>query len=449
MSTEQKISREDIMKTIEEQNVRFFRLQFVDILGFMKNVAVPLSQIEKALDGKMMFDGSSIDGFVRINESDMYLKPDYNTFTVLPWRNQNGTNAARIICDVYKSDGETPFEGCPRNNLKRVLAEAKKLGYTMNVGTEAEFFLFEKDENGKATTETSDVAGYFDVDPDDCGINCRREIIETLEAMGFEIEASHHEVAEGQHEVNFKYADALTAADNTVTFKWVVRSIAAEYGLHATFMPKPVFGIHGSGMHTNQSLVNLDGTNAFYDPKGPLELSETAYKYIAGICKNAPGFAAVTNPLVNSYKRLVPGYEAPVYVAWSASNRSALVRIPAARGMSTRTEVRCPDPACNPYLAFAMMLNSGLDGIKNNLEAPAAVNKDIFKMTPQEKEEAGIRSLPANLKDAIEVLKANPIAEEALGKHIFTHYIENKDAEWDDYRTAVTDWEIKRYLSNY
>ncbi len=448
MSTEKKISREDIMKIIEEQNVRFFRLQFVDILGFMKNVAVPLSQIEKALDGKMMFDGSSIDGFVRINESDMYLKPDYNTFTVLPWRNQNGTNAARIICDVYKPDG-TPFDGCPRNNLKRVLAEAKELGYTMNVGTEAEFFLFEKDENGRATTETSDVAGYFDVDPDDCGINCRREIIETLEAMGFEIEASHHEVAEGQHEVNFKYADALTAADNTVTFKWVVRSIAAEYGLHATFMPKPVFGINGSGMHTNQSLFNLDGTNAFYDPKGPLELSETAYKYIAGICKNAAGFVAVTNPLVNSYKRLVPGYEAPVYVAWSASNRSAMIRIPASRGLGTRTEVRCPDPACNPYLAFAMMLNAGLDGVKNNLQAPDAVNHDIFEMTAQEKVAAGIKSLPANLKEAIDVLKANPLAEKALGKHILEHYIENKEAEWDDYRTAVTDWELKKYLSNY
>lgn len=442
------MTRNEIMKIIEEQNVHFFRLQFVDILGFMKNIAVPLSQIEKALDGKMMFDGSSIDGFVRINESDMYLKPDYDTFTVLPWRNRNGSNAARIICDVYNPDG-TPFSGCPRNNLKRILAEARELGYTMNVGTEAEFFLFEKDENGKATTITNDVAGYFDVDPEDCGINCRRDIIENLEAMGFEIEASHHEVAEGQHEVNFKYADALTAADNTVTFKWVVRSIADEYGLHATFMPKPIFGINGSGMHTNQSLFTLDGANAFFDPNGPLQLSEVAYKYIAGICKNAYGFAAVTNPLVNSYKRLVPGYEAPVYVAWSASNRSALVRIPASRGMGTRTEVRCPDPACNPYLAFAMMLQSGLDGIKNNLEVPAAVNKDIFKMSPAEKEEAGICSLPANLKEAVDALKANPIAQEALGEHIFTRYVANKEKEWDSYRTAVTDWELKTYLNNY
>ncbi len=442
------MTRDEIMKTIEEQNVHFFRLQFVDIFGYMKNVAVPLSQIEKALDGQMMFDGSSIDGFVRINESDMYLKPDYDTFTVLPWRDQEGRNAARIICDVHKADG-TPFEGCPRNNLKRILADAKEMGFTMNVGTEAEFFLFKKDENGCATTITNDVAGYFDVDPDDTGINCRREIIETLEDMGFEIEASHHEVAEGQHEVNFKYSDALEAADNTLTFKWVVRSIASRHGFHATFMPKPIFGINGSGMHTNQSLFNSDGTNAFFDENGPLQLSKTCYQYIAGIAKNAKGFAAVTNPLVNSYKRLVPGYEAPVYVAWSASNRSALIRIPASRGMGTRTEVRCPDPACNPYLAFAMMLVSGLDGVKNNLEAPDSVDQDIFAMTPAEKVAAGIDSLPASLQEAIEALKANPIAKEALGEHILGKYIEGKEKEWDSYRTAVTDWEVDNYLNNY
>ncbi len=442
------MTRDEIMKIIEEQNVNFFRLQFVDIFGFMKNIAIPRSQIEKALDGQMMFDGSSIDGFVRINESDMYLKPDYDTFVVLPWRSQEGVNAARIICDVYKSDG-TPFEGCPRVNLKRVLAEAKELGYTMNVGTECEFFLFEKDDKGNPATATNDVAGYFDVDPDDTGINCRREIIETLEAMGFEIEASHHEVAEGQHEINFKYADALTAADNTITYKWVVRSIAAQHGLHATFMPKPVFGINGSGMHTNQSLFNLDGTNAFFDENGPLQLSETAYHYIAGIVKNARGFAAVTNPLVNSYKRLVPGYEAPVYVAWSASNRSALIRIPASRGLGTRTEVRCPDPTCNPYLALAMMLNSGLDGVKNKLEAPASVDVDIFKMTPDEKEAAGIDSLPASLEEAVLALKENPIAEGALGPHILEKYIEGKMKEWDDYRTAVTDWELRTYMKNF
>ena len=442
------MTRDEIMHIIKEKNVNFFRLQFVDIFGFLKNIALPLSQIEKALDGKIMFDGSSIEGFVRINESDMYLKPDYDTFVVMPWREKDGSNAARIICDVYKPDG-TPFIGCPRNNLKRVLAEAKKLGYTMNVGTEAEFFLFRRDAEGRATTITDDVTGYFDVEPDDSGIDCRRKIIKTLEAMGFEIEASHHEVAEGQHEINFKYADALTAADNTVTFKWVVRSIAAEFGLHATFMPKPVFGINGSGMHTNQSLFNLDGTNAFYDEKGPLELSPVAYKYIAGIMKNAKGFCAVTNPLVNSYKRLVAGYEAPVYVAWSASNRSALMRIPASRGMGTRTEVRCPDPACNPYLAFAMMLGAGLDGIKNDLPVPDAVNADIFEMTAAEKKEAGIASLPANLYEAVQELKASPIALDALGPHILAKYIEGKEQEWDSFRIAITDWEHKTYLSRY
>jgi len=394
------MNRDQIMKTIEEHNVNFFRLQFVDIFGFMKNVAIPRSQIEKALDGKMMFDGSSIEGFVRINESDMYLKPDYSTFTVLPWRVKDRVNAARIICDVHTAD-EAPFAGCPRVNLKRVLAEARELGYSMNVGTECEFFLFRNDNDGKLMTETNDVAGYFDVDPDDTGINCRREIIETLESMNFEIEASHHEVAEGQHEINFKYADALVAADNTVTFKWVVRSIAAKHGLHATFMPKPVFGINGSGMHTNQSLFNLDGTNAFFDEKNPLQLSDTAYQYIGGILKNARGFAAVTNPLVNSYKRLVPGYEAPTYIAWSASNRSALVRIPASRGISTRAEVRCPDPACNPYLALAMMLNSGLDGVRNKLTVPPSVDVDIFEMTSAEKEQACIASLPGSLEEAI------------------------------------------------
>jgi glutamine synthetase len=442
------MTRDEIMKIIKEKNVNFFRLQFVDIFGFMKNIAIPKSQIAKALDGQMMFDGSSIEGFVRINESDMYLKPDYDTFMVLPWREKNGTNAARIICDVYKPDG-TPFVGCPRNNLKRVLADAKKLGYTMNVGTECEFFLFRRDEDGHPTTITDDVTGYFDVEPDDAGIDCRRKIIETLEAMDFEIEASHHEVAEGQHEINFKYADALTAADNTITFKWVVRSIAAEFGLHATFMPKPVFGINGSGMHTNQSLFKLDGTNAFFDEKGELQLSEVCYKYIAGIMKNARGFCAITNPLANSYKRLVAGYEAPVYIAWSASNRSALIRIPASRGMGTRTEVRCPDPTCNPYLAFAMMLNSGLDGIKNNLPVPPSVNVDIFEMTAAEKVEAGIASLPANLMEAIQEFKANPIAKESLGSHIVEKYIEGKEKEWDAFRTAVTDWELDNYLSKY
>ncbi|MEA3548078.1 MAG: type I glutamate--ammonia ligase [Thermodesulfobacteriota bacterium] len=439
------MTRDDIIKTVKEQNINFLRLQFCDINGMMKNVAMPISQLEKALDGMMMFDGSSIDGFARIQESDMYLKPDYDSFTILPWRNKNGVAAARLICDVHMSDG-TPFDGCPRITLKKTLAKAKEMGFTMNVGTEAEFFLFKMDEDGNPTTETNDKAGYFSLDPDDEGTNCRREIIETLESMGFEIEASHHEVAEGQHEINFKYADALTCADNTLTFKWVVKAVAKKYGLYATFMPKPIFGINGSGMHCNQSLFNLDGSNAFFDESGELGLSEVAYQYIAGVTKNARGFSAITNPLVNSYKRLVPGYEAPVYVAWSASNRSALVRIPASRGMGTRVEVRCPDPTCNPYLAFAMMLNSGLDGVANKLTPPQSVDVNIFAMTQDEKNEAGIASMPANLNEAMDELKANPIAKETLGEHIMEKYCMIKACEWDSFRTAVTDWELKTYL---
>ncbi|MEA3240657.1 MAG: type I glutamate--ammonia ligase [Pseudomonadota bacterium] len=442
------MTREEIMKIIKEESIHYFRLQFVDIFGFMKNVSIPLSQIEKALDGNMMFDGSSIEGFARIQESDMYLIPDYDTFCILPWRNREGKAAARIICDVYKYD-RTPFEGCPRVNLRRVIKEAEELGYTMNVGTECEFFLFNYDEDGTPTTDTMDTAGYFSVDAEDDGIECRREIIETLEKMGFEIEASHHEVAEGQHEINFKYANALEAADNTVTFKWVVKTIAKQFGIHATFMPKPVFGINGSGMHTNQSLFNLDGTNAFFDENGPEQLSEIAYQYIAGIAKNARGFSAVTNPLVNSYKRMVPGYEAPVYVAWSARNRSALMRIPASRGLGTRVEVRCPDPTCNPYLAFAMMFNSGLDGIKNKLTAPTPVDMNIFEMTAAEKQVADIDLMPSSLFEAIEEFKANPLARETLGDHIFEKYVSYKKSEWDAFRIAVTDWEVNKYLAMY
>ncbi len=442
------MTKEDILRIIEEENVNFFRIQFCDINGFMKNVAIPRSQIEKALDGKVMFDGSSIDGFARIEESDMFLVPDYDTFVVLPWRNQEGVSAARIICDVHKADG-TPFEGCPRVALKRVLAEAREMGYTMNIGTEAEFFLFEKNEDGTSSTRTNDNAGYFSLDPEDTGLDCRREIIETLESMGYEIEASHHEVAEGQHEINFKYADALTACDNTVTFKWVVKSIAKKHGLHATFMPKPIFGINGSGMHTNQSLFDLEGNNVFVDESDSMQLSKVAYQYIAGIIKNARAFSAVTNPLVNSYKRLVPGYEAPVYVAWSASNRSALVRIPASRGVGTRVEVRCPDPACNPYLAMAMMLNCGLDGVRNNLETPASTDINIFAMTAEEKVAAGIDSMPASLLEALDEMRTSALAKETLGDHIFEKYIINKEIEWDSFRIAVTDWELKNYLELY
>ncbi len=442
------MTKDDILKIVEEQKINFFRMQFCDINGFQKNVAIPRSQLEKALDGGIMFDGSSIDGFARIDESDMFLKPDLDSFVVLPWRNKDGVAAARLICDVHLPDG-TPFVGCPRVALKKSLAVAKEMGYTMNIGTEAEFFLFERDEDGNSTTITNDTAGYFALDPEDRGSDCRREIIETLEEMGFEIEASHHEVAEGQHEVNFKYADALTACDNTVTFKWVVKAIASKYGFHATFMPKPIFGINGSGMHTNQSLFNVDGTNAFEDTTDPGGLSKIAYQYIAGIIKNARGFSAVTNPLVNSYKRMVPGYEAPVYVAWSASNRSALVRIPASRGLGTRVEVRCPDPTCNPYLAIAMMLNSGLDGVKNDMTPPNSVDINIFAMTEEEKDAAGIASMPASLIEALGELSTNPIAQETFGDHILGKYLAGKKAEWDSFRTAVTDWELDTYLDLY
>lgn len=442
------MTREEILEALKKQNINFFRLQFVDIFGFMKNVAMPISQIEKALAGKIMFDGSSIEGFVRINESDMYLKPDFNTFTIMPWRDKYGSNSARIICDVFNAD-ETPFVGCPRQNLRRALARARDMGFTMNVGTECEFFLFKRDEHGRPTTVTDDVAGYFDTDPADTATDCRRKIIQTLETMGFEIEASHHEVAMGQHEINFKYSDALTAADNTVTFKWVVRTIAAEFGLHATFMPKPVFGAPGSGMHTNQSLFTLDGRNAFFDPAADLQLSDTARRYIAGLCEHAQGFCAVTNPLVNSYKRLVTGYEAPVYIAWSASNRSALVRVPSPRGMSTRTELRNPDPACNPYLAFAAMLYAGLDGIERDLTPPPQTTADLYEMNAEERRAAGIESLPANLHEALERLKADPVIREALGPHIYAKFVEGKEREWDDFRTAVTDWELGRYLGSF
>lgn len=355
------LTKEDVIQMAAEANVKFVRLQFTDIFGVLKNVAITVEQLEKALDGEMMFDGSSIEGFVRIEESDMYLKPDPNTFAVFPWRPREGS-VARLICDIYNADG-APFSGCPRNTLKRVLSEAAEMGYTMNVGPEAEFFLFLTDESGRPTTITHDKAGYFDLTPVDLGENARRDMVLTLEELGFEIEASHHEVAPGQHEIDFKYDDALDIADKIMTFKFVVRTIAQRHGLHATFMPKPVFGIAGSGMHMNQSLFKGE-QNAFYDPTTPDQLSAEAYYYIGGLIKHAKAIAAIVNPTVNSYKRLVSGYEAPVYIAWSAANRSPLIRIPSKKGMSTRIELRNPDPACNPYLAIAVCLKAGLDGIK-------------------------------------------------------------------------------------
>lgn len=440
-------TKEDIFRLAKEENVKYIRLQFTDLLGVIKNVEIPVSQLTKALDNKMMFDGSSIEGFVRIEESDMYLYPDLDTWVIFPWTAEKG-KVARLICDIYNADG-TPFEGDPRNNLKRVLKEMEALGFSdFNLGPEPEFFLFKVDEKGNPTLELNDNGGYFDLAPMDLGENCRRDIVLELEEMGFEIEASHHEVAPGQHEIDFKYANAIRSCDDIQTFKLVVKTIARKHGLHATFMPKPLYGVNGSGMHCNLSLFK-NGENVFFDQNGELQLSDDARHFIAGILKHAPAFTAVANPTVNSYKRLVPGYEAPCYVAWSAQNRSPLVRIPASRGISTRVEVRSVDPAANPYLVMATLLAAGLDGIKNKLTPPAAVDRNIYVMTKEEREEAGIADLPATLAQALVTLQSNEVVCGALGDHLLEHFIEAKEIEWDIFRTQVHQWERDQYMSLY
>lgn len=440
-------TREEIKSLIKEYNIKFIKLQFVDINGQVKNMSVPSEQIDKALNNEIMLDGSSIKGFRSIETSDMFFHPDINSFQILPWRNTNGINAARLICDIYNSDG-TPFEGCPRCNLKRVMEAAEKLGFSMNVGPEAEFFLFSKDKDGNVTTDTQDSAGYYDVGPEDLGEDVRSDIVLTLQEMGFDIEASHHEVADGQHEIDFRYADILTAADNVTTFRIAVKAIAAQHNLHATFMPKPIFGINGSGMHCNVSLFK-DGKNAFYDEKAEYQLSDTAKYAVGGILKHVKSITAITNPVVNSYKRLVPGYEAPVYLAWSLANRSALVRVPAKRGISTRVELRSPDPSCNPYLAFAAILEAALDGIRNKIDPPAPVESNIYKLTTKERKKQRIDSLPGSLYEALELMDKSLVARAALGDHIFTEFMTAKNKEWDFYRTDVSKWELDRYLERY
>jgi glutamine synthetase len=442
------LQAKDILKTVEEEGVRFLRLQFTDLMGVLKNVEVPRSQFEKALDGQIMFDGSSIQGFTRIEESDMLLKPDLDTFQVNPWTNPDGSKVGRIFCDVYNPD-DSPFAGCPRSALKRQVESAKAKGYTMVAGPEAEFFLFQRDAGGNPVVATHDVGGYFDLTPVDLGEECRRDIVMVLEAMGFEVEAAHHEVAPGQHEIDFKYADAVSCADNVATFRFVVKKVALEHGLHATFMPKPIFGVNGSGMHTHQSLLDKSGKNAFYDPQAEFQLSRAAMGYIGGILQHASAFVAVTNPLVNSYKRLVPGYEAPVNVAWSEKNRSPLVRVPAKRGMSTRCEVRVPDPACNPYLALTVMLAAGLDGIASQADPGAPVNKNIFTMSQREKRRLRISQLPANLSEALDNFERDGVMREALGEHIFHHFLDAKRQEWAEYISQVHPWETTRYLAEY
>ena len=438
-----KYSKQDIIRIVEEEDVEFIRLQFTDIFGALKNVAITSSQLEKALDNRVMFDGSSIEGFVRIEESDMYLYPDLDTFTIFPWRPQQG-KVARIICDVYNADG-TPFAGASRMVLKKQIDEAAKMGYSFNVGPECEFFLFHQDDNGQPTTITHEKAGYFDLGPVDLGENARRDMVLTLEDMGFEIEASHHEVAPAQHEIDFKYDEALTTADNIMTFKLAVRTIAKRHGLFASFMPKPKQGVSGSGMHINMSL-SKDGKNIFDDPSGELGLSKEAYYFIGGIMKHIKGMTAITNPLVNSYKRLVPGYEAPIYIAWSATNRSPLIRIPSTRGEGTRVELRSPDPSANPYLALAVCLAAGLDGIRNQTMPPKGVQGNVFELTPEDKERLAIDSIPADLHEAVEEFKKDELIQSVLGEHISRKFVEAKESEWTQYRAQVTPWEIEEYL---
>ncbi len=436
----------DVLYAVKDSDVKFIRLQFTDIFGVMKNVSITVNQLEKALNNELMFDGSSIDGFTRIEESDMYLYPDLNTFSVLPWSSVDNATA-RLVCDVYNPDG-TPFHGDPRYILRRVLKKAADMGYTVNMGPEAEFFLFHTDADGKPTLKTHDEAAYFDLAPVDLGEAARKEMVLALERIGFEIEASHHECAPGQHEIDFKYADALHTADNVQTFKYVVRQVAQRHGLHATFMPKPIFGRPGSGMHVNQSLFK-DGKNVFFDPQGNRELSQEAYYYLGGLLKHAPAFTAITNPTVNSFKRLVSGYEAPVYIAWAGKNRSPLVRIPGTRGQATRIELRSPDPSCNPYLAFAAMIAAGLDGIEKQITPPDAVECNIFALSEEERKKMALELLPTNLKEAVDQLSRSELLHNTLGKHVFTRFINAKYAEWEEYRVQVSDWELTRYLNKF
>ena len=444
-------TKNDVLTQIDSENVDFLRLQFTDILGTVKNVSIPAHQAEKAFEEGIYFDGSSIEGFVRIQESDMRLEPDPDTFTVLPWRSQRGddTVTARLICNVINTSTGEPFEGDPRYVLQRAIDRANDLGYELNAGPEPEFFVFENDENGRATTTTHDSGGYFDLAPKDMAQEIRAEIIYTLEKMGFEVEASHHEVARGQHEIDFKYADALTTADNIATFRSVVRATAQLHDVHATFMPKPISGINGSGMHTHLSLFE-NGDNAFHDDNDEFNLSETAYSFLGGILEHAPALTAICNPTVNSYKRLVPGYEAPIYVAWSDVNRSALVRKPAARvPAASRIELRSPDPSSNPYLALAVMLHAGLDGIEKGLDAPDPVRENIYEFTEADREERGIETLPSTLGQAVAALKEDDVILDALGPHVSEKFVQAKTQEYTEFLASVSEWELDRYLETF
>jgi glutamine synthetase len=439
-------SKKSILEKAEELRVRTVRLQFTDFLGTNKNVSIPVDELPKALDGQILFDGSSIHGFVRIEESDMLLRPDLDTFALIPWKAEPDVTA-RLICDITNPDG-SPFDGCPRTVLRRVVERARAMGYTLNAGPEAEFFLFHTGQNGVPTTLTHDEAGYFDLGPVDLGEDVRRDIVTALEDMGFDVEASHHEVAPGQHEIDFKYEDALRTADNVTTFEYVTRSVALKHGLHATFMPKPIFGINGSGMHVHLSLFK-NGRNVFYDAKSKDQLSKTCRYFVGGLLKHAKGFCAITNPLVNSYKRLVPGYEAPIYICWSERNRSPLVRVPARRGEGTRVELRNPDPSCNPYLALAVIFAAGLDGIENEIEPPERVVVNVYKLGREERVMRKIPTLPGTLKDALGELQKDKLICETLGSHVLKHFVEAKTQAWEEYNAMVHQWELDRYLATH
>lgn len=445
MTAKRKYTTDEIKKIIKDEKVEFIKLQFCDINGHIKNLSVPSSQVDKVLNNEYMLDGSSIKGFRNIETSDMNFYPDLSTFAILP--NKSTSVNARLICDIYNTDG-TPFEGCPRANLKRVIQKAKDKGMVMNVGPEAEFFLFKRDDNGQLTLNTHDNAHYYDAAPDDMGEYIRTQIVRTISDLGFDVEASHHESAKGQHEIDFKYADALTSADNIITFRYVVKAIARANGQHATFMPKPIAGINGSGMHCNLSIFK-DGENTFYDPSRAHLLSEMALYSIGGLLEHVKQFTAVTNPTINSYKRLVPGYEAPVYLAWSLANRSALIRVPLKKGNATRVELRSPDPSCNPYLAFAVILEAMLDGIENKIKPPLDIDKNIYKMDDRERKRAKIETLPGSLYEALMFMKKSHLVKSALGEHIFKEFMQSKLKEWEGYRTTVTQYELDRYLEKY
>ncbi len=447
--TQSTYTRDQIEDILAKEDVKFLRLSFTDIMGTNKNVEVPTSQFGKALDGEVLFDGSSIQGFVRIEESDMLLAPAYDTFRIFPWSAEGHGRSARIICNVKNPD-RSPFTGCPRSILIRQMEAAAEIGTQLNAGPEAEFFLFERDEDGNATTITHDEAGYFDAAPLDNAEVARCEITNSLHAMGLEVEAAHHEVAPGQHEIDFRYGNALHTADNLTTFKFVVRKVAKDFGLHATFMPKPIFGINGSGMHVHLSLFSTDGSNnLFFDDTAEWQLSTTALHFIGGVMEHARALCAITNPLVNSFKRLVPGYEAPTHIAWSMRNRSPMIRIPERRGVGTRMELRTPDPSCNPYLAFSAILAAGLDGIRNEVVPPPPVNKNIYTMSARERTRNKIGTLPGNLSEAITALEKDDVVRDALGTHVATHFISAKRQEWQEYIAQVHGWELKRYLGTY